>query len=342
MSISLENSFKGRKNNLDIMRFIAALLVIISHSIPIAYGADYADFISNWTDGGLSIGGIAVGVFFVTGGFLILKSAESKGQVKDYAKARAIRILPPVLVYAVLMVFLVGPILTELSLGDYFGQTGTYKYLLNGILVLQHNLPGVFLNNIYGPVVNGALWTLPIEVLCYALCFFAFKIGITDKKRFKYTIPLAVVLVLAISYAFRGNTFILSVVRPMVLFYIGMVAYVYRGAIKLDWKLCVINLVFFVVAIVMKCDYVAMLIFFPYIIFYLAFGTRKKADWFGKYGEFSYGMYIWGWPVQQVICNVFGGSMDWYVNAILTIPIVLICGVLNYYVVEKRFMKRKH
>ena len=162
---------------------------------------------------------------------------------------------------------------------------------------------------------------------------------LTEEKIFKFTLIPVVIGVMGMIYVFRDNSFILTVMRPVVLFYVGMLMYRYREKIIISWKIFGVSLIAFLLMLCFKCTMIAMLVFFPYIFMFIAFGTRKKADWFGKYGEFSYGIYLWGFPVQQFVCNMFGGEMLWYLNVIVTIPIVVVLGIANYYLIEKPIMK---
>jgi peptidoglycan/LPS O-acetylase OafA/YrhL len=86
---------------------------------------------------------------------------------------------------------------------------------------------------------------------------------------------------------------------------------------------------------------IAMILLFPYVMFTLAYATKHKISNFGKYGEFSYGIYLWGWPIQQIIVSICGNGMNAYLNAIITIPIAFIMAVITYYVVEKPALKFK-
>lgn len=328
---------KDRNNNLDIMRFFAAVCVIISHSIPLSKGEEYADFISVYTSGSLSIGGIAVGIFFVAGGFLISKSMERVKTAKDFFSSRCIRIFPPLIFVILISVFVLGPVLTQLPLVSYFINKNTYLYLINMILIPVHALPGVFENNIYPEVVNGPLWTLPVEFICYILRFLAFKTKFFNKKNYLYTIPLATVICALVLYL--NNSFFTSVIRPVLLFYIGFGMYVLRDYIKLSAKYNFLAIIIFILLLVMKCDFLAMILIFPYIVFYLAYGCKYKFSNFSRYGEFSYGMYLWGWPIGQTVCMFAGGHMNWILNAVIVSVIAILFGVISYYAIDRNVNK---
>ena len=176
-------NFKGENSKLYKYKFIAALLVIFSHSFSLV-GKE--DWLYNITKGQMSFGGLSVGLFLFFSGLYISKSISQNSNITfcNFMKKRCIRIFPALFVTIFLTVFGLGPIMTTLSLKDYFLNIETYRYLLNVLLIMQHNLPGVFENNIAMATVNGALWTLPVEFLCYIGCFILKKMGFYEKKRY--------------------------------------------------------------------------------------------------------------------------------------------------------------
>ena len=175
-----------RNNNLALMQFISSILVIFSHSYPIA--ADNIDILGRTTKGTFTFGGIAVSFFFLTGGFYIAKSMERKKTAKNFFKARALRIFPPLIV-VVMISIIMGGFITEYSFSQYWKSPKTWKYLGNCIFILQHKLPGVFLNNPYNSTINGSLWTLPVEFLCYIACYVFYKLKLLS-KRFYISLPV--------------------------------------------------------------------------------------------------------------------------------------------------------
>ena len=172
--IKLSDVAKSRVNNLNFIRFIAALMVIVSHCYSVVLGGDAGSYLLKVTGDRLSPGGVSVGVFFLFGGFLIARSCEHYPEPKKFFSVRVLRLFPELLFVVILTAFVLGPILSALSPAEYFTNPQTYKYLLNGALIMVHQLPGVFTNNPSGDVVNAALWTLPVEFICYVLCFISY------------------------------------------------------------------------------------------------------------------------------------------------------------------------
>lgn len=146
--IKLSDVATSRVNNLNFMRFIAALMVIVSHCYSVVLGGDAGSYLLKLTGDRLSPGGVSVGVFFLFGGFLIARSCEHYPEPKKFFSARVLRLFPELLFVVILTAFVLGPILSTLSPAEYFTNPQTYKYLLNGVLIMVHQLPGVFTNTL--------------------------------------------------------------------------------------------------------------------------------------------------------------------------------------------------
>ncbi len=327
---------KGRNNNLDLIRFIAAMMVIFSHAFPLSLGVRGGkDYLSMITRSQISFGGLAVSIFFFYGGFLICKSAHRLQSAKKYFKARMIRIFPSLVVVIVCTTFLIGPILSVLSIREYFTNPFTYQYLLNSILILVHDLPGVFENNIYGTTVNGSLWTLPVEFVGYILCFFMMKMNLLKSKYLKWIVPIFILVHITISYLSSSQTLVSSVWTATAMFFIGMLYDIYQDKICLSKRIVIINIILLLFSIWLKILNITMPFFLSYILIYLGYGTNIKFSNFARYGEISYGIYLCGFPIQQIVCERFGGSMNPIVNAAISIPLAIICGFLLHRYIEK-------
>lgn len=328
---------QGKSCNLHMIRFIASIMVIISHSFPISMGENGKEIISKITKDELSLGGIAVLIFFLAGGYLIAKSMERLETFKAYFTTRIIRIFPLLIVVILLTMFVMGPVVTTLSFKKYFTNPLFFKYALNGIFILQHNLPGVFELNLYGTTVNGALWTLPVEFMCYIVCYIFYKIKLMKQKTAIYTIPIAIVAYFILYYIFvRYNMqLLLSAIKPCMLFYIGMLYYIYRDKIILNGKLALIAGVMFIVSIFIGGTPITILVAFPYMCMYLFFGAKQRFEKLSDMGNYSYGIYLCGFPIQQVIVNYMGHKMNPYINMIIAVPIAIAFAIILYYLVEK-------
>lgn len=328
--IKLSDVATSRVNNLNFIRFIAALMVIVSHCYSVVLGGDAGSYLLKLTGDRLSPGGVSVGVFFLFGGFLIARSCEHYPEPKKFFSARVLRLFPELLFVVILTTFVLGPILSTLSPVEYFTNPQTYKYLLNGALIMVHQLPGVFTNNPSGDVINAALWTLPVEFICYILCFIGYKLTKFDKKKFLLlSIP---VFALAAVYYVKFSPLQLSVVRAVLLFYLGVLIWVFRDHVTISPVLGLASIVLWFVMVFGAADNLAMLTVFPVACFCLAYGMGNHFSTFGTKFELSYGIYLWAYPIQQALAQYFPAWHP-YVNALFA-ALLATCGAfLNHFIV---------
>lgn len=328
--IKLSDVATSRVNNLNFMRFIAALMVIVYHGYVVVLGGDAGSLLLKFTGDRLSLGGVSVGVFFLFGGFLIARSCEHYPEPKKFFSARVLRLFPELLFVVSFTVFVIGPLVTSLSLFDYFTNSETYKYLLNGLLIMDYKLPGVFINNPFAGVVNGSLWTLPAEFLCYILCFVSYKLTKFDKKKFLLlSVP---VFVLAAVYYVKFSPLQLSAVRAVLLFYLGVLVWVFRDQVTTSPVLGLASIVLWFVMVLHGIDNLAMLTVFPVACFCLAYGMGNHFSTFGTKFELSYGIYLWAFPIQQVLAQLFP-SWHPYANALVA-ALLATCGAfVNHFAI---------
>jgi len=235
------------------------------------------------------------------------------------------------------LTFVLGPLVTTYSTGEYFRNPGVYKYLLNAILIPQHDLPGVFVDNISVSTVNGSLWTLSIEFLCYIGCYLMWKLNLLKKESAKWSIPIVAVGAVGLYIIIKHLQInvLLEAIRPGLLFYIGILFYVYRDEVKFT-KLRVVSS-FLILLLLGMCGMldIGLLLCFPYLLLYVCFAVTQISDKIGKVGDISYGMYLCAFPIQQLLVACNGGGMSPYVNMLLSIPIVITGGCLLYKLVEQ-------
>lgn len=331
-SVSLKKFESTRSNNLNLVKFIAALFVIISHAYPLCKGAEYNDILSDLSRNSIAFGSLAVAIFFMSSGFFVTKSLLKSKDSKKYLHNRFIRIFPPLWFTLIVCILVCGLFFSTYSLGKYFLSSDFFKYCLNFILIPIHNLPGVFMNNIYPGVINGPLWTLPIEFVCYLVLLLAYKLNLVNKKSYKYVALLVIV-------AFVGiNLIPLSIkgyIQPCFLFFWGSFYWIYRDKITMNNTYFLISLVAFVLLIVLGYGQVASFLFVPYLTLYIAFCLPQCNNRLASLGNISYDIYLCGWPIQQMVISLFGGSMLVGMNILISIPLSILVGYITYSLVEK-------
>ena len=335
------NGIINRENNLNILRFFAALLVIFSHAYVLT--TNETDPIAKATRGQTTGGQLAVLLFFFFGGLLIMKSMESKKTAKAFFSARVKRIFPPLWIVVLLCAFALGPILSTLSFPDYIRNGGTWKYLLNGLLIPIHPLPGVFEGNIYGPAVNGSLWTLPVEFACYILCWLFYRLGLTEPRKALICTPLVIAAAAGGWILTRNNPVLQSAVLPVLFFYLGMICYLFRTRIPMNGALALAAAALLVLSVFCGVFTAALCIFYPYILLYLGFGTRVKLSGFGQKLELSYAIYLTAFPAQQTLVQFHPGMSPLVhfllascIAAAVSVPVTLLDKKINGFLNGRR------
>ncbi|WNZ87694.1 acyltransferase [Streptococcus iniae] len=340
---NLAEQVSKKSQNLNLIRFICALFVIICHAYPLSLGRKHLDPLASLSGNTLTFGNLAVAVFFIASGFLIYRSIERRPNFNNYLKARLIRIFPPLFFVVLITVFILGPFLTTLTIGNYFMSKDTWLYFMNAVLLPKHSLPGLFSSNTYGNVVNGALWTLPVEFACYLAIYVAFKLKLTQEKVLYYTILPVFVLFTFINLSQLPFLILVrNFSQPVFMFYVGVCYYVYKNNIPITKLFFLISLIGFTTTVVIHMAWLGLFVFFPYLIIYLSFGMKQISQKMGQLGNLSYGIYLCAFPIQQTIVYFFGGKMLPLLNIGLASVCSIVVGYVIYYWAEKRMLERLH
>lgn len=338
----LSDTCNDRNNNICVMKFIAAILVIISHAYPLIYGAEAVDPLCKSLKGGITFGGVAVSVFFFLGGFLNCKSTVKSGSLEEYLRKRIIRIVPPLFFVSFILAFVMGAAVTSLSLSEYYSSKDTYLYLLNSIMILRHELPGVFTSSPYNSTVNGVLWTMPVEFICYIGCYILYKLGLLNEKKISITaIPIMLIYVVMTIVVGRISPLLASAIRPMMLFLIGMFCYIFKERIYIHRATALICLFVSLISCYFGVfDYIGIY-FFAYFLLYAAFGTNRKLSAFGNRAEISYEIYLVAFPIQQLLSIYIGYRISVAAHIILVIVCSIIVGFIVWYICERPLINKR-
>lgn len=348
MGRALEQYVGGRDNNFNLIRFIAACLVLISHSFPLSIGSGAAEPLSSMI--GMTLGAIAVDIFFVTSGFLITSSVLSRKNIVAFVWARVLRIYPALVVAVLFCVFGVGLFFSTLSSAEYLLNLQTLKYLVkNTILIfgVNHTLPGVFIDVPYKEAVNGSLWTLPYEVWMYALLvvilgfanFFARKIRMFYAK----DIVFLVAIISVIGNLLNNFYFFMPVVFTHLfsMFFVGSAFFFWRDKVFLSAKAMFFSLFFLVISSLSEDTFfVSYCVLLPYLIFCFAYIPSGFIRKFNEFGDYSYGIYIYAFPVQQSIAAIALSVSVWEM-IVLSFLFTFILAGISWHLIEDRFLRMK-
>lgn len=339
--MSQHNSYRLTENNFDLLRLLFAGTVLLVHSYELS-GFQQLEIITS-----ILSSAVAVKAFFVVSGFLIFMSFERSATIASYAKKRIRRIYPAY--FTVVMLCAICLIVISSKSHDNYFSFAWVKYVfanLTFLNFLQPTLPGVFDSNKLA-AVNGALWTLKIEVMFYLsvpLFVFLFR---------KYSHLPVLILAYCASVIYAGFLAVVSE-RTGSGVYVelgrqlpGQLSYFMAGAFFYYFlPLLERRIMYFLAGAVLI---LSANMFFPLPLlepFALAtivvfFGLFLYVGSFGKYGDFSYGVYILHFPVIQLLLysGWFRESPWFFLMAVILITTG--SAITMWHLVEKRFLFRK-
>ena len=336
-----------RQNNFNFLRFLFSFIVVIGHLIVIS-GNKLLHQFSPYFDTYISVTS-----FFCISGFLITQSYLNTKQLKDYFIKRAARLLPAYISVIMLSIILLS-FISSYSFIEYYSHPQLFKYIaanLSFLNFIQPCLPGVFQAGNLTCTVNGALWTLKIEVCFYlllpVLLFYAEK---TNKKIALF----ALIYILSVTYKIsleyisdytHNQTYtILARQLPAYLSYFvsGIVGYYfYERFIKYKTHIFIGATIIFLIERRFGLELFTPLALSA-IVFTIAF-SLKRLNAFGKSGDISYGIYIFHCPIIQTITYFgFFNKYNPLIVGLLTIIIILLTGFASWHYIEKGFLKRSH
>lgn len=335
----------AERNNFGLIRLLAAASVVISHAYVIVRGDGAAEPLEALT--GYSLGQHAVNVFFFTSGVLVAASLARSRSIGDFALARVLRIYPGLIVCLGVCAFLVGPLATTLSPPKYLTDGAVYGWLLvtGSLLHITTPLPGVFEHAPYPDVVNLPLWTLKYEIACYALLGLAGLAGLMRRGAGFWGLYAGLVAVYAATLVFPGLTFGIVALHHMlhfaVLFGLGVAAYRLRDGIPLSWFWLAVCLAIYAAAYSGPLRPLGTVLLTGYAT--LMFAAVPLGGLAGPFRrtDLSYGIYIYGWPTQQLIIDTFPDS-DVATVAVVALTIAGSLAFLSWTFVEKPMLAYRH
>jgi len=346
MSSEIVRHKVSQPNNFDSLRLIFAVLVILSHSFPLTRGSNATEPLSVLTFGQITFGNISVWAFFVISGFLITQSWQRSPNVGKYLKRRVGRIYPG---------FIAGALLTALFIFPFAADPATRQpisplsFLINTLRLLNLETSPVFVHNPLPNNLNGSLWSVPYEFWCY---LGVMSLGLVGLLRRRLAIAILFVLVIGLHFymdlsgwapggSILGKIFGYPPLWATVLpFYLaGTLFQIYGGQKLLRKPWLVLAAVLLVASNFVPHGLIlTMPVCGSYLLMGLAYLPILHPIHLGRFGDFSYGTYLYAFPIQQLLVQRANGNISpWLLFAEAT-PLTLIAGALSWHLIERHFL----
>ena len=345
MTGTIGQKARGRDNNFNLVRLLAAGCVLASHSWPLSGtpGEPFERF------AGFSLGHFGVDIFFVVSGFLVTGSLFSRGTLAAFVRARALRIFPALTVNAFGTALVIGPLVTVLPLAAYFRSPVTWAYaVLNSTTWpwgVVWSLPGVFRGLPAGDAVNGALWSLPWELTMYAMLVALGALALGARRwlgpRGVRVAVLGIALLATLGHglnegadlsrAFR----VVQGLRLVALFFTGASLQLLRDRVPLSGGAAAVALAALIAALRWQgYALVAYPLLLSYVVLWAAIVPAGAVRAYNRLGDYSYGFYLWQFPIQQWIVLTHPGISQ-PLLFLASLPAALAIAVASWHLVER-------
>lgn len=332
-------------NNYDFLRVFAALSITFTHSYNLLK-QDADEVLMILTNQKIDFSFVGLCIFFSISGYLIAKSAVTSPSFKNYLWKRFLRIQPLLVVVCILSVFILGPMFTSFNTVDYFKNINAYTYFRNvmPLFGIQFGLPEVFNNNIAEPGINGSMWTLVVEERLYLIIGLLFLLKGNKKKWFAYFVGILNFVWLIHNVFF--NHHLIEYLNGAHIFY----ALIFLNAscfylLNINFNIKPLLFLFGAPVILFLAQFSSLnesiqVITIPLLVFAFAH-VKAVTNHIGKYGDFTYGIYIFSFPVQQILIALKLVNNNPLLLFFFTLLIVIPMAILSWHLVEKKMLFQK-
>lgn len=339
---SVESTYNPKDNSIGFIRLVLAIFVIVQHSYALL---GYADPLSKI--GLISFGALGVNGFFILSGFLITSSWLNSKRIINYVWRRILRIFPGFWVCLLVTALIVAPIIILLkgqSLNQHVVTQMTGYIFKNLFLIINQPDIGNLTNNLGEKSLNGSLWTLSWEFLFYILLAIGGLSGALSKRKWLLIIFTIIYIIcywidtckctIFLKFYTSSNVAILPYY-----FLVGSIGYLYKKHIpdsKIIFAMCI---VLWLLDLKYNADYPLHPFFLLYILLWLT--ARFPIKSIERFGDFSYGLYIYHFVVIQAILILFNNQLQPLILLLITLPIAFGLACLSWNLIEKRCINFK-
>lgn len=340
---------QSRVGSFDTLRLVFAVLVIFSHSFVLGLGPNASEPLYQLTRGQVTLGSLSVWAFFCISGFLITQSWSRSPSPLKFIHRRVARIYPGYIVAALFGALIVAPLAADPMSSPAISPL---DFLMRTILLKEFRSQHVFSHNAFPYALNGSLWSVPYEFWCY---IGVMLLGIVWARILRWLVVAVFLALMGWNLLFQSMPGWLPTRGPVVgifgepkdwvivlpFFIAGGMFYLLGGAVLLKRSLLVVAAILLIAAsVIPHALAVALPTCGTYLLMGLAYFPRLRHLNLGRFGDFSYGTYLYAFPIQQLIVKFSGGSMAPLKLFLLATPATVLIGVLSWFLVEKHFLAR--
>jgi len=334
--MTVAEAIKRPFDNFTALRLALAVAVVVSHAFSVGTGRHADEPLHALT--GYTLGEHGVNGFFAVSGFLVAMSWDRRGGALPFAAARLLRVFPGLIAAVLATALAIGGAMTTFPIGDYAKDARVWSMIWVTITTFKSatTLPGVFEGNpLRWPI--STVWTLRYELMCYGGLLAYGMLGGFRRPALMLGAAVGATLTLAglasLGPVPKGQE---TALRLPLIFACGSLAYLYRDRLTLRPILAAAAIAVPAIAKFAAPPLYAPLLFvgFAYLCLFVAMAPglshpRLEPPW-----DISYGVYLYGWPVQQALQALYPTIPGW----IMLGPALILtglCAALSWVAVEK-------
>ncbi|MGY3530229.1 MULTISPECIES: acyltransferase family protein [Bradyrhizobium] len=328
---------RNRPAGFDYMRVVLAATIIGLHSLNVSLGLGEALQVQSKLRIGVAM---ILALFFALSGFLVTASLLRCKSLISFLGLRVLRIGPALAVETTLSAVVIGSVFTELPLAQYVADPKFHAYFLNIVGDIHYELPGVFLNNPLPRLVNCQLWTVPYELWCYVILALLAVTTIAF-NRVAYLAFMVIAQIGLIGYDIYRWDVVPIQLRPHLLvfsFLAGVGFYLWRDKVPYDRTVCLFALVLCAAGMATGRGDALAPVPAAYVACYFGLMNPRRS-WIVASGDYSYGLYLYGFVIQQCVAAFGPPAQPWYLNLLISLPLAFGIAVASWHLVEKHALR---
>lgn len=333
-------------NGFDLLRLLLAAGVLINHGIMIG-GYTLIDPLDAFSKGQSSLADLSVMGFFTLSGFLITKSFDRAKSVPLFASHRLLRIAPGFLASLLIVGFIIAPVIFVISGGSlvnysFSGQNSAASFFYRNMFfnLRQWSINGVLDRSAYQGALNGSLWSLFPEIQCYFFTLISGSLGLFNRNKIALLIVTVVILFFfAIHFNFSktyGPTILIlnNGFKLYASYLAGTVLYVFHDKLAVDKR----GTAFLFLFTLMLIKFGGFNIVSPLLIAMVLINSFQFFECKIRY-DISFGIYIYGFPLQHLIYVIFGQHLNYFCFVSLSILFAAAMGLFSFLFIERPFIR---
>lgn len=338
---TLAPALDSEHNNFGIARLVAASIVMLSHSWVLAGHLDQEPAVLSGFLHNPYLGNYAVEAFFVISGLLVAQSYERRASLRRFVRARVLR-LYPALICAVLLSVAFAALANVRPPLAVLADPATWNYLWRNATAIDFvpQIAGAFPNNVVAGGPNGSLWTLPVELRMYVFVAVVGIVGLLHRPAWGIAALLLTFVALIAIRIFNAVGYETHVLLAAD-FVLGMVAYLLRDRLRLSWTVAIALAVVFAIASMFLAAAPASIVFACFVPYWvLVLACHPGIPHIRLPGDYSYGIYIYAFPVQQMAAWMLPQASI-AVTLAITLSAIFVLAALSWHLVEAPALRAK-